>query len=127
MKDTCPICLKPARVALLSGTTTLNVSCKVCGEYRISMPVAVSTELRQYEKRHILSSAVRNRFERNEKVEILKLTDIDSILGISMAGSQVEATAQIFLSYAREDEGKVENLYQELSKVLNDHLQGSYM
>jgi hypothetical protein len=32
-----------------------------------------------------------------------------------MGGSQVKATAQIFLSYAREDEGKVEKLYQELS------------
>ena len=32
-----------------------------------------------------------------------------------MGGFQVKATAQIFLSYAREDEEKVKNLYQELS------------
>ena len=32
-----------------------------------------------------------------------------------MGGSQVKATARIFLSYARPDEGKVKNLYQRLS------------
>ena len=30
---------------------------------------------------------------------------------------KVKATAQVFLSYAREDEGKVEELYQKLSDV----------
>jgi hypothetical protein len=34
---------------------------------------------------------------------------------VRTGGFQVKATAQIFLSYAREDEEKVENLYQKLS------------
>ena len=37
------------------------------------------------------------------------------LIETSMEGSQVKATAQIFLSYARPDEGKVKNLYQKLS------------
>jgi hypothetical protein len=36
-------------------------------------------------------------------------------LGDPERGSKVRATAQVFLSYAREDRGKVESLYQKLS------------
>jgi hypothetical protein len=41
-------------------------------------------------------------------------TEKDSLRHLN-GGLKVEGTAQIFLSYAREDEGKVEKLYQQLS------------
>jgi len=82
MRDRCPICLKPTPVTLLADTTKCNVSCKVCGDYWISMQAAAaaaSGNLVLDEKRHILSGAIRNLSEQGVKVEILKPENIETI------------------------------------------------
>jgi len=68
--EKCPICLKPGvQMSWESGDSDrFLVSCARCGEYQMSRLVADTADLQNYGPRHLLSGAVRNRFEQGEKV-----------------------------------------------------------
>ena len=112
MRNTCPICLKPAPVALSTGTKC-DVSCKVCGEYCISIQAAAaaaSGDIVSDEKRHILSGAVRNRYEQNERVEILTKGDTETILdSVSIPSNPFEAI-DLLLKYLLRKAGKTSDV-----------------
>jgi hypothetical protein len=114
MRNVCPICLKPAPVALSTGTNC-DVSCKVCGEYCISIQAATaaaSGDLVSDEKRHILSGAIRNRYEQNERVEILTKDDAETILdSVSIPSDPFEAI-DLLLKHLLRKAGKTSDVVQ---------------
>jgi len=97
----CPICLNPATITPLSTGTAFNVSCKVCGKYLISYPVADSNELLYHEKRYLLSGAIRNLSEQGVKVEILTLEDVETILDSVSVPSDPLETIDWLLKYLK--------------------------
>jgi hypothetical protein len=109
-QPTCPICLRPAHLASsLTGAAVYDVSCKACGQYCITMSAAASTGLVSDEKRHILSGAVRNRFEQNEKVHI-STTNLEAILdSVSIPSDPFEAI-DLLLKYFLRKAGKTSDV-----------------
>lgn len=89
--NTCSICLRSARVNLAPDADIYNISCEVCGKYRISETAALSTDLVSGEKRHILSGVVRNRSEQGEIVYI-STGNVEAILdSVSIPSDPLEA------------------------------------
>ena len=69
----CPICLNPADVQTPARDKSFEITCELCGEYQISR-TAANMNLGEYGPRHILSGAVRNRFEKDEKLDLSSTT-----------------------------------------------------
>jgi hypothetical protein len=110
MRNTCPICLKTARIAFF--VSSRDVSCEVCGKYFCSEAVAMAAaagNLVPDEKRYILSGAIRNRSEWGENVEILTKKDVETLLdSVSMPSDPLEAIdlllKHLFRKASRADE-----------------------
>jgi hypothetical protein len=114
----CPICLNPATTTPLSTGTAFNVSCKVCGKYLISYPVADSDELLYHEKRYLLSGAIRSLSEQGVKVEILTLEDIETILDSMSVPSDPLEAIDLLLKYLYRKASKADE-YVYLNLVLD--------
>lgn len=114
--DDCPICLNLADVRMASLKDDLDVSCKVCGKYRIS-GTAANSKLVHHTKRRLLSGAVRNRFEQGEIVYITT-DNVEAILDSMSVPSDPLKAIDLLLKYLWRKAGRADE-YVPLNAVVD--------
>lgn len=107
MLDKCPICLNSdvqvSRPA--GGHLAYDIECKRCGNYRIS-ETAASMYLKNYGPLYLLSAAIRNRFEREGRIELSTRTFETLLDSVSKPSDPIE-TIDLLLQHIFRKTGKI--------------------